>query len=111
LYANPKKCAFLATQVHFLGFVVSSNEVSVDPEKVKAFEEWLDLKTIREMRSFHGLATFYRRFIKGFSTVMALLTDCLNKSEFVWSNVAAKTFVEIKTRMISAPVMRLSDFS
>jgi len=58
LYANPKKCAFLATQVHFLHFV-SLNGVSADPEKVGAIEEWLEPKTIREVRIFHGLATFY----------------------------------------------------
>ena len=68
-------------------------------------------KTIREVRSFHRLATFYRRFIKGFNTVMAPITDCLKKGEFAWSNTAAKAFVEIKVRMISASVRRLLDFS
>ena len=66
--------------------------------------------TIREVRSFHGLATFYRRFIKGFNTVMAPIADCLKEDEFAWSNAAAKAFVEIKERMISAPVMCLPDF-
>ena len=85
LYANSNKCAFLITQVHFLDFVVSSNGVSAYLEKVRAIEEWPAPKTIREVRSFHGLATFYRRFIKGFNTVMAPITDCLKKGEFTWS--------------------------
>ena len=55
LYANPKKCTFLATQF----FVVSSNGVSADPKKVRAIEEWPEPKTIREMRSFYELAIFY----------------------------------------------------
>jgi len=63
------------------------------------------------VRSFHRLATFYRQFIEGFNTVMAPITDCLKKDEFAWSNAAAKAFVEIKTRMISASVMHLPDFS
>ena len=111
LYANPKKRVFLAAQVTFLGFVVSSNEVSADPAEVRAIKEWPESKTISEVKSFHGLATFYRQFIKGFNIVIAPITDCLKKSEFAWSNVAAKVFVEIKARMVSAPVMSLPDFS
>jgi len=86
----------LTTQVHFLGFVVSSNGISADLEKVSVIEEWPEPKTIREVRSFHRLATFYRRFIKGFNIVMVPITDCLKNSEFAWFNTAAKAFVVIK---------------
>jgi len=65
---------------------------------------------MHELRSFHELTTFYRRFIKGFNTVITPIMDCLKKGEFAWSNAAAKVFVEIKARMVSAPVMRLPDF-
>ena len=106
-----QKCAFLATQVRFVGFVVSSYGVSADPEKVRAIEKWLEPKTIRDVRNFHGLTTFYRQFIKGFSTVMAPITNYLKKSEFSQSNAAAKVFIEIKARIISAPVMRHLYFS
>nr|ABD63096.1 Gag-pol polyprotein, putative [Asparagus officinalis] len=109
LYANTKKCTFLTRQVIFLGFVVSSG-VSADPEKVRVIEEWPEPKNIRDVRSFHGLATFYRRFIKGFSTIMVPITDCLKKGEFEWSKAATKAFVEIKQRISQAPVMRLPDF-
>ena len=67
-------------------------------------------KLIRDVRSFHRLATFYRRFIKGFSTVMAPITDCLKKGEFNWSYAVMKAFVEIKKRMVNAHVIRLPDF-
>ena len=60
------------------------------------------------MRSFHELATFYRQFIKEFSTVMALITNCLKKGEFTWSSVVSKAFIEIKKRIVIA---RLPDFS
>jgi len=108
LYANPKKCSFLSTQVQFLKFVVSTDRVSADPEKIRAIEP--ELKTIRDVRNFHGLATFYHRFIKRFSTVMAPIADCLKKREFNWSHAATKVFVEIKKRMVSALIMCLFVF-
>ena len=59
LYANLKKCAFLTNKVIFLRFIVSSERVSADLEKVRAIEEWSEPQSIRDVRSFHELATFY----------------------------------------------------
>jgi len=89
---------------------VSSEGVSADPKKVKAITEWPQPRTIREVRSFHGLATFYRRFIKKFNAIMAPITDCLKSERFQWTPAASKAFVEIKRRMMEALVMRLPDF-
>ena len=111
LYANPKKCEFMTTRVIFLGFVVTPKGVSADLEKVRAIVEWHVPASIHDVRSFHGLATFYRCFIRGFSSIVAPITDCIRKGGFQWTKAADKAFLEIKDRMVQAPVLRLPDFS
>ena len=111
LFANSKKCVFLTNKVIFLESVVSSEGVSADPEKVRCIEEWPEPRSIRDVRSFHGLATFYRRFIKGFSTIIASITDYLKSDKFSWSKRATKIIQEIKQKMIEVPVLRLPNFS
>ncbi|XP_022859696.1 uncharacterized protein LOC111380384 [Olea europaea var. sylvestris] len=111
LYANVKKCSFFTDTVVFLGFIISSTGVSADPAKVQAIIDWPELKAIHDIRSFHGLATFYRHFIKGFSTIMAPITECIKKGEFHWTQEAVKAFKLVKKRMTEAPIMRLPNFS
>jgi len=85
LYANMDKCVFCMDHVVFLGFVVSSQGVPVDQEKVKAIQEWPTPKTIGEVRSFHGLASFCKIFVRDFSTVAAPLTKISKKKlGFKW---------------------------
>ena len=80
LYANLKKCSFCLEFVVFLGFVISSKGISVDEEKVKAIREWPIPKNANEVRSFHGLASFYRRFVKNFSSLAAPLNELVKKN-------------------------------
>jgi hypothetical protein len=111
LYINYAKCSFLKKKVYFLGFIISSKGVEVDPAKIQAIQNWSTPRTVSEVRSFHGLATFYRCFIRHFSTIMAPITECLKGTNFNWTTAANKAFANIKDKLGNAPVLRLPDFS
>ena len=82
LFANMQKCHFFTNNLVFLGYVVSSARIKVDPSKVDAIESWPIPKSIHDVRSFHGMVSFYRRFIKNFNSVMALITECTKRGTF-----------------------------
>ncbi|KAL0332911.1 UNVERIFIED_CONTAM: Transposon Tf2-12 polyprotein [Sesamum calycinum] len=108
LYAKLSKCEFWVNQVVFLGHVISGDGVMPDPSKVKAIMEWRVPKNATEVRSFLGLAGYYRRFVEGFSIIAGPLTKLLRKGvTFQWTEQCQQSFDELKKRLTSTPILVL----
>ncbi|KAL0558819.1 hypothetical protein IC582_003401 [Cucumis melo] len=112
LYAKFSKCEFWLTQVSFLGHVVSKDGVSVDPAKIEAVTGWTRPSTVSEVRSFLGLAGYYRRFVENFSRIATPLTQLTRKgAPFVWSKACEDSFQTLKQKLVTAPVLTVPDGS
>jgi hypothetical protein len=112
LFANLEKCTFCTDQVVFLGFVVLGSGIQVDESKVKAIKDWSTPKNVSQVRSFHGLASFYRRFMRDFNTIAALLNKLTKKGvAFQWGEPQEKASQELKKRLSEAPLLVLPDFT
>jgi hypothetical protein len=110
LYAKLSKCEFWLKQVAFLGHVISKGGISVDPSKVQDVLSWKAPTSVSDIRSFLGLARYYRRFIEGFSKISKPMTELLEKDkQFKWTPACESSFQELKKRLTTAPVLVMSD--
>lgn len=85
--------------------------LQMDEEKVKAILDWPTPKSFTDILSFHGLASFYRQFIKSFSTIVAPMMNVLKSKEFTWTKEAEQSFQLLKSKLVKAPVLALPNFS
>ena len=100
LYAKLSKCQFWLDKVAFLGHVISVEGVSVDPQKIEAVVNWKPPKNVSVVRSFLGLAGYYRKFVEGFSKIAAPLTKLTRKDvKYDWVDACQKSFDELKGRL------------
>eukprot|EP01018_Ginkgo_biloba_P031861 Gb_04125 [translate_table: standard] len=110
LYVNLAKCSFGQIELKYLGFIVSSEGLKMDQEKVKAIVEWPVPRNATEVRSFYGLPSFYRKFVKNFSMITVPMTKCIKGKAFQWTSAAQRSFELLKRRMSEAPVLSLPNF-
>ncbi|GJS86697.1 ty3-gypsy retrotransposon protein [Tanacetum coccineum] len=111
LYAKFSKCAFGEQRVEYLGHIVTGAGVEMDPQKVNAVKDWPIPTSLSQLRAFLGLTGYYRRFIKHYATIAHPLTNLLRKDSFHWSVDAESAFDALKHALITAPVLRLPDFT
>jgi hypothetical protein len=110
LYAKLNKCEFWLKEVSFLGHIISEGGISVDPSKVKDVLSWNTPQSVSDIRSFLGLAGYYRRLIEGFSKISKTMTELLEKGKtFEWMPRHEASFQELKKRLTMTPVLNMSD--
>ncbi len=107
LKLKPFKCHLLKSQVKYLGYIMSKEGVSTDPEKIKAVQEWSTSHTVREVRAFVAFCSFYRRFIEGFAKVAAPLHALMSGDSKAdvskyWGEREARAFAQLKEKLTRA---------
>ena len=129
LKLKPKKCHFFKPEVKYLGHIVSSAGVATDPDKTREIQNWKIPETEKELRSFLGLASYYRRFVSKFATIAAPLHDLLggtnskdrkkklppqdkpNPFKEKWNESCSKAFNVLKEKLVTSPILGYPDFS
>ncbi|GKA07482.1 putative reverse transcriptase domain-containing protein [Tanacetum coccineum] len=112
LYAKFSKCEFWIPKVQFLGHVIDSEGIHIDPAKIESIKDWASPKSPTEIHQFLGLGGYYRRFIEGFSKIAKPMTKLTQKKvKFVWGDKQEAAFQLLKQKLCSAPILALLEGS
>jgi hypothetical protein len=107
LQASIRKCEFAVQRMKYLGFVITTEGIEVDPEKVAVIANWKVPTTVKGVQSFLGFGNFYRRFVREYSRITRPLYNLTKKDvPFVWSSACQAAFEKLKKRLINAPILR-----
>ena len=111
LRLKPKKCSIAQTSVEYLGHVVSAEGVQTDTKKLLAVQGYPIPRDVHSLRSFLGLASYYRRFVPGFSKIASPLHALMKKNvDFVWTSECQTAFTTLRQLLAVAPVLRFPNF-
>jgi hypothetical protein len=109
LYAKFEKCEFWLEKVAFLGHVLTTDGVAVDPAKIEAVSEWKQPQNVTNIKNFLGLAGYYCRFIENFSKITKPIELLQKSAPFVWNEAREKSFQKLKRRLMTTPILSLLD--
>lgn len=112
LQINLKKCSFMKEELIYFGFIVSKEGLKMDSKKIQAIVNWPTPRIIFEVRGFHGLASFYRKFIRSFSRICASIIETIRETNqpFKWTEVVDLNFKFLKKKITEKPVLALPNF-
>jgi hypothetical protein len=109
LYSKLSKRSFYQNRIHYLGHIISEEGIVMDPEKIEAIKGWKTPKNVKEVRSFMGLDSYYRRFIGGFSRIAHPVTSLQWKGKkFQWTEECERSFQQLKQLLTSAPILKIA---
>ncbi|KAK3106230.1 hypothetical protein FSP39_015710 [Pinctada imbricata] len=111
LKLKAKKCTLFAEKVDYLGHVVSKEGISTDPNKIATVEKWLEPTNAKEVRSFLGFCSYYRRFIKSFASIAKPLHKLANSNKFQWTEDCQNAFNLLKRKLIESPILAYPNFT
>jgi hypothetical protein len=110
LYSKLSKCSFNQNIIHYLANIIYEEGIALDPENIEAIKGWTTPKNMTEVRSFMGLAGYYRNFIAGFSRIAHPITSLQRKGKkFQWTLKCEMRFQKLKQLLTSAPILRIDD--
>ena len=112
LYAKLKKCEFNKAELLYLGHIIGRDGIKVDPAKISCIKDWPRPSNVHELRSFLGLANYFRKFVMAFSVRAAALTKLTGKnSKFTWTEACEQSFEGLKQDLTTSPVLASPDLS
>jgi hypothetical protein len=111
LFAKKSKCRFGCNEIDYLRHLISAEGVKADGKKLSAMIGWPVPRNLKALKGFFGLTSYYRKFIKGYGSIAAPLTDLLKKNAFSWSELAEQAFVALKEAVTRPPVLVLPYFT